>query len=131
MAADCQFLFGLLALQNGIINQGQLLAAFQAWTLKWSRSLADHMAARVELDDHEQMDTHNSVAQFGEGEPPCEPVGNAARTEPRPSRATHLSPRFHSRNAHMHHSPQWPAARKIISSAQQFVWRPWRQQIVP
>jgi hypothetical protein len=32
-ADDRHLLFGLLALQNGIINQGQLVAAFQAWTL--------------------------------------------------------------------------------------------------
>ena len=31
--SDHDLLFGLLALQNGIINQGQLVAAFQAWTL--------------------------------------------------------------------------------------------------
>ena len=36
-------------LQNGIINQGQLVAAFQAWTLDKSRSLADHLEARGDL----------------------------------------------------------------------------------
>ncbi len=48
-AADHHFLFGLLALQNGIINQGQLVAAFQAWALDRSRSLADHLEARGDL----------------------------------------------------------------------------------
>ena len=48
-AADRHLLFGLLALQNGIINQGQLVAAFQAWTLDKSRSLADHLQARGDL----------------------------------------------------------------------------------
>jgi hypothetical protein len=38
-ATDRQLLFGLLALQNGIINQVQLVAAFQAWTMEKSRSL--------------------------------------------------------------------------------------------
>ena len=47
--ADRHLLFGLLALQNGIINQGQLVAAFQAWTLDKSRSLADHLEARGDL----------------------------------------------------------------------------------
>jgi serine/threonine-protein kinase len=51
MAADRHLLFGLLALQNGIINQGQLVAAFQAWTLDRSKSLADHLAARGDIDD--------------------------------------------------------------------------------
>jgi hypothetical protein len=46
---DHHLLFGLLALQNRIINQGQLVAAFQAWTLDKSRSLADHLEARGDL----------------------------------------------------------------------------------
>ena len=33
-AADRNLLFGLLALQNGLIDQGQLVAAFQAWTAR-------------------------------------------------------------------------------------------------
>ncbi len=36
-------LFGLLALQNGLINQVQLVTAFQAWTLDKARALADHL----------------------------------------------------------------------------------------
>jgi eukaryotic-like serine/threonine-protein kinase len=47
--ADRDLLFGLLALQNGIINQGQLLAAFQAWTLDKGRRLADYLEARGDL----------------------------------------------------------------------------------
>jgi serine/threonine-protein kinase len=49
MAADRHLLFGLLALQNGLIDQGALVAAFQAWTLDKSRSLADHLEARGDL----------------------------------------------------------------------------------
>ena len=49
-AADRHLLFGLLALQNGLIDQGQLLAAFQAWTRDKSKSLADHLEARGDLD---------------------------------------------------------------------------------
>jgi eukaryotic-like serine/threonine-protein kinase len=48
-AVDRQLLLGLLALQNGIINQGQLVHAFQAWTLDKSKSLADHLEARGDL----------------------------------------------------------------------------------
>src|SRR5262249_41997888 len=47
--ADRHLLFGLLALQNGLINQGQLLAAFQAWTLEKPKSLAGHLEARGDL----------------------------------------------------------------------------------
>jgi serine/threonine-protein kinase len=49
-AADRHLLFGLLALQTGIINEGQLLLAFQAWTLDKSKSLADHLEARGDLN---------------------------------------------------------------------------------
>jgi eukaryotic-like serine/threonine-protein kinase len=49
-AADHQLLFGLLALQNGLISQVQLVAAFQAWTLDKARGLADHLEARGDLD---------------------------------------------------------------------------------
>src|SRR4051794_31141479 len=48
--ADRNLLFGLLALQNGLIDQGQLVAAFQAWTLDKSRPLAEHLTARGDLD---------------------------------------------------------------------------------
>ena len=48
-AVDHHLLLGLLALQNGLINQGQLVQAFQAWTLDKSKSLADHLEARGDL----------------------------------------------------------------------------------
>ena len=50
IAADRNLLFGLLALQNGLINQGQLVAAFQAWSLDKGRSLADHLEVRRDLN---------------------------------------------------------------------------------
>ena len=49
-AAHHDLLFGLLALQNGLIDQGQLLAAFHAWTLDKTRCLADHLEQRGDLD---------------------------------------------------------------------------------
>jgi eukaryotic-like serine/threonine-protein kinase len=48
-SADRHLLYGLLALQNGIISQVQLVAAFHAWTLDKSKSLADHLEARGDL----------------------------------------------------------------------------------
>ena len=48
-AADRHLLFGLLALQNGLIDQGALVAAFQAWTRDKARGLADHLEARGDL----------------------------------------------------------------------------------
>src|SRR5580658_4727256 len=49
-AADRHLLFGLLALQNGLIDQVQLVAAFQAWTLDKARAIADHLVGRGDLD---------------------------------------------------------------------------------
>jgi hypothetical protein len=49
LAVDRHLLFGLLALQNGIINQVQLVAAFQAWALDKSRTPADHLEARGDV----------------------------------------------------------------------------------
>ena len=48
--ATRDLLFGLLALQNGLIDQVQLVAAFQAWTREKSRRLADHLVVRGDLD---------------------------------------------------------------------------------
>ncbi|QDV39255.1 serine/threonine-protein kinase [Tautonia plasticadhaerens] len=45
MDADRHLLFGLLALQNGLIQQAQLVAAFHAWTCDKARSLADQLIA--------------------------------------------------------------------------------------
>jgi hypothetical protein len=50
MAADRHPLFGLLALQAGLIPYTQLVAAFHAWTCDKSRSLADHLIALGHLD---------------------------------------------------------------------------------
>jgi serine/threonine protein kinase len=55
LAADRNLLFGLLALQNGLINQAQLVAAFQAWTLDKSRSLSDVLIDRGDLNDTRRM----------------------------------------------------------------------------
>jgi serine/threonine-protein kinase len=50
-SADRHLLFGLLALQNGLIDQGALVAPFQAWTRDKAQRLADQLVARGELDD--------------------------------------------------------------------------------
>ncbi|QDV32309.1 serine/threonine-protein kinase [Tautonia plasticadhaerens] len=56
-AADRDLVFGLLALQNGLIDQDELLAAFRAWTRDRSRPLADHLVVRGDLD----ADTRSAV----------------------------------------------------------------------
>ena len=50
MTADDHLLFGLLALQTGLIRQEQLVAAFHAWTGDKSRPLADHLIALGHLN---------------------------------------------------------------------------------
>ena len=49
-AANRHLLFGLIALQVGLIDQAQLVAAFQAWARDRARPLADHLVAHGELD---------------------------------------------------------------------------------
>jgi serine/threonine-protein kinase len=48
--AERNLLFGLLALQNGLVDQVQLVGAFQSWTLQKDRPLADHLVDRGALD---------------------------------------------------------------------------------
>jgi len=55
-AAQDDLLFGLLALQNGLIDQGQLVAAFQAWTRDKVRPLAEHLTARGDLAQCGEME---------------------------------------------------------------------------
>jgi serine/threonine-protein kinase len=43
-------MFGLIALQVGLIDQAQLVAAFQAWVRDRDRTLADHLIDRGGLD---------------------------------------------------------------------------------
>src|SRR4051794_23774393 len=51
-------LFGLLALQNGLIDQDQLVIAFRTWTRDKGRALADHLVDRGDLvvDDRAAVD---------------------------------------------------------------------------
>ena len=81
-------LFGLLALQNGLIDQVQLAAAFQAWTRDRTQPLADHLVARGDLDADDRsavealVDRH--VKKHGgdaERSLAAVPVGRSTRAE--------------------------------------------------
>jgi serine/threonine protein kinase/tetratricopeptide (TPR) repeat protein len=61
-AAEHHLLFGLLALQNGLIDQSQLMLAFQAWTRNKARSLADQFVARGDLDAEQRAGVEAMVA---------------------------------------------------------------------
>jgi serine/threonine-protein kinase len=49
-SADRNQLFGLLALQTGLIDQDQLVAATKAWNGDRHHTLADHLSGRGDLD---------------------------------------------------------------------------------
>ncbi len=57
--ASRSLLFGLLALQNGIIHQAALVAAFQAWTLAKDRPMAEILAEQgaLDADDHALLES--------------------------------------------------------------------------
>jgi serine/threonine-protein kinase len=63
IAADRNLLFGLLALQVGLIDQGQLVAAFQAWTRDKLRPLADHLVGRGDLNADDRSAVEALVAR--------------------------------------------------------------------
>src|SRR3954467_9510057 len=48
-------LFGMLSLQIGLIDQGQLAAAFQSWTREKARPLADHLVSCGDLDADDRI----------------------------------------------------------------------------
>ncbi|MGO9922239.1 MAG: protein kinase domain-containing protein [Isosphaeraceae bacterium] len=52
--ASRDLLFGLLALQNGLIDQERLLGAFQAWARDKGRSLAEHLVGRGDLQPEDR-----------------------------------------------------------------------------
>jgi WD40 repeat protein/serine/threonine protein kinase len=56
-------LFGLLALQTGLIDQAKLVAAFHAWTLDKSSPLADYLVSQGALDADQRTLLDALVAQ--------------------------------------------------------------------
>ncbi len=94
-SAERNLLFGLLALQNGLIDQGTLFAAFAAWTRDKARPLADHLVDRRELDAsgraviealadlHVQKhgDAEKSLAALGAGRSTCESLARIGDPE--------------------------------------------------
>jgi serine/threonine-protein kinase len=96
MAADRSLLFGLLALQNGLIDQAQLLAAFQAWTLDKGRLLADYLVSRGDLNTAQRAtidalaalhlekhggDAEKSLAALHVGRSTCESLARIGEAE--------------------------------------------------
>jgi serine/threonine-protein kinase len=52
--APRDLLFGILALQNGLINQATLVAAFQAWTLDKQRDMGDILVEQRAMDPEDR-----------------------------------------------------------------------------
>ena len=90
MAADRHLLFGLLALQTGLIQQAELVAAFHAWTCDKSRSLAEHLMELGHLDSAHRPLLEGLAAAHSTGTaatcrrawPPSPPAGPLARNWP-------------------------------------------------
>jgi eukaryotic-like serine/threonine-protein kinase len=87
MTADRHLLFGLLALQTGLIQQAQLVAAFHLWTCDKSRTLADCLVALGHLNAAQRAavevlaavhvegyggDVERSLAAVPAGKPTCD-----------------------------------------------------------
>ena len=53
-AAESNLLFGLLALQNGLIDQDELVAAFRAWSRDEARPIAEYLLERASLDSDDR-----------------------------------------------------------------------------
>jgi eukaryotic-like serine/threonine-protein kinase len=62
--ANSDLLFGMIALQNGMIDQSQLVAAFQAWTLEKNRPLAEHLVGRGDLEADQRLIIESIVALY-------------------------------------------------------------------
>ena len=63
-AADENLLFGLLALQNALIDQTALVAAFHTWTREKARPMAEHLVARGDMDAEQRGLLEGLVAQY-------------------------------------------------------------------
>jgi eukaryotic-like serine/threonine-protein kinase len=61
--APHDLLFGLLALQTGLINQGNLFAAFHTWTQDKSRPMAEILKEQGALDDSRRALLEGLVAE--------------------------------------------------------------------
>jgi len=102
---DRNLLFGLLGLQNGLIDQDQLLSAFRAWSLDKARPLAGHLVGRGDLNEAQRCaidvvvglhlekhggDAQKSLAAIPTGRSARESLGPARpsrhRRHPRPYR---------------------------------------------
>jgi eukaryotic-like serine/threonine-protein kinase len=61
-STDRNLLFGMLALQIGLIDQDQLVTAFRAWTRDKRRPIADYLVDRGDLDADQRAAVHGMVA---------------------------------------------------------------------
>jgi eukaryotic-like serine/threonine-protein kinase len=59
--ADRNLLFGLLALQNGLVDQDQLVAAFRAWSRDKGRQIAEYLVERGHMDADQRDAVHAMV----------------------------------------------------------------------
>ena len=55
-------LFGLVSLQNGLIDQDQLVNAFRAWSRNPAQSMADYLVSRGDLEPTQRAAVEVMVA---------------------------------------------------------------------
>ena len=86
-AAERELLFGLIALQNGLVDHDQLVNAFRAWTRDKGRPLADELVAGGGLDEEQRALVEGLVAHHIKkhgGDPGASLSAiNAGRIDPR------------------------------------------------
>ena len=100
IAADRNLLFGLLALQNGLIDQVQLVAAFQAWTLDKARpwpTTSSPAATSMPTTDPpsrpwSRATSRSTAATSSRAWPPSRPAARPARAWPASATPTSTAP---------------------------------------
>ena len=102
--ADHDLLFGILALQNGLIDQADLIAAFQLWSKDRSRPLGVVLVDRGAMVEADRVMLESLVARHiakhgGDSEKSLEVVGGLAKTAA--SLRTLAAPDLESTLAHL------------------------------
>src|SRR5262249_50772124 len=112
--APHDLLFGLLALQNGMVNQSQLVAAFGAWTLAKDRPMAEVLVGQGALSEPRRALLEALVAEhlaMHDGDPQRSLAALGAGPSTRESLARLGDPALNETLAHVGPAPLWSGER--------------------
>ncbi len=129
-AADRNLLFGLLALQNDLIDRDQLVDAFRAWSRDKARPLAEHLGERGDLDSEQRaavVGPRRAARQEAwrrPGEKPGIPSGRPLHS-PESRRCRRLGSQRHVGSHHVGPHPEW-RSRPYNDSLRRRRHLPWR-----